>query len=448
MSRAALFVLTACLASGGSAWAQTKSKPIALQNATIHPIEGKTITKGTVVIAGGKITAVGAAAQVKIPPGAQVVDLAGKHLYPGLIDANTVLGMTEIGSVLGTKDTKEVGRINPNLRAELAVNPDSALLPVARTGGVLLAHIVARSGLIAGTSALIYTQGWTHEDMTVRAPVFLHVRWPKMTVAPTGDVKKQVAKRERSLRALRSAFRNARAYWKAQEALGVLRLDEDLKWDAMRKVIQQVSGPAEVEEGAPLESAFIERAMRVAVHAEDVTQIEAALDWAKQERVNLVLVGGADAWRVAKKLRFADVPVILGRVFRLPRRRYERLHTPFQNAARLSKAGVRIAFGTGGNGFVAANARNLKRHAAQAIGHGLPKAAALRALTLGAAEILGVEHRLGSIEVGKEATLIATERELFDFRSKVTRAWIAGRAVSLRDRQLELYEKYRKRPRR
>jgi imidazolonepropionase-like amidohydrolase len=405
--------------------AQPAEPEAALVGATIHQGESPS---GTVILSEGKIRAIG---KVELSAKARVVDLKGAHLYPGLIDADTVLGLTEIGSVKGTQDTREVGRINPNLRAERAVNPDSILFPVARTGGVLFAHVAPRSGWISGTSALIYTSGQTYEEMTVRAPVFLHLRWPRMRIPTRGrsadQVKKAKAEREAALEGIRGAFREARAYSKARRVLEGTRA-RDPKWEAMLPLVRPPLGAPKV---------------RVAVHAETQAQIEAALDWAKLEGVALVLVGGADAWRVAERLRRQDVPVILGPVQRLPRRAHEAIDTPYRLAARLHQAKVRFAFSTGGSGFQAANARNLRLHAAQAVAYDLPEAAALHALTQGAADLLGVGARIGSIKTGREATMIATDRPIFEDGAKITHAWIRGRPVSLEDRQLKLYERYR-----
>ena len=427
--------LALALALAAPALAQEARAPetFALTDAHVHPVSGPAIAGATVIVRGGKIRAIG---KVAVPGDAHQIDLGGAHLYPGLIDADTVLGLAEIGSVEGTRDTREVGRINPNLRAEVALNPDSHLLPVARTGGVLLAHIAARSGLIAGTSAVIETQGWTYEDMTLRSPVFLHVRWPTMNVARQGKSKDEVAealaKREEALAAIRGAFREARAYVAARRSPTSTRA-RDLKWEAMRPVIAPARG---------------QRRVKVAVHAETQAQIEAALEWASDEKVAVVLVGGADAWRLAQKLRDRRIPVILGRTFRLPRRAHEALDTPYALAGRLHQAGVQIAFSTGGSGFSAANARNLRLHAAAAVGHGLPRSAALRALTLSAAEILGVQNRVGSLEVGKDATFFVCDKDVLDDAAQVTRAWIGGREVKARGKQLDLYERYRNRPRR
>lgn len=425
--------LALALAAPASAQERRAPESFALVDAHVHPVVGPELKGATILVRGGKIRAIG---KVAVPGDAHTIDLGGAHLYPGLIDADTVLGLAEIGSVQGTRDTREVGRINPNLRAEVALNPDSHLLPVARSGGVLLAHIAARSGLIAGTSAVIETQGWTYEDMTLRAPVFLHVRWPAMRISRRGKSEEQIAEavreRERALAEIRGAFREARAYVAARRSPTSTRA-RDPKWEAMRPVIAPGRG---------------QRRVRVAVHAETQAQIEAALEWAADERVAVVLVGASDAWRVAQKLRDRRVPVILGRAFRLPRRAHEALETPYALAGRLHQAGVQIAFSTGGSGFSAANARNLRLHAAVAVGHGLPRAAALRALTLGAAEILGVHNRVGSLEVGKDATFFTCDRDVLDDAAQVSRAWIGGREVKARGKQLDLYERYRDRPRR
>ncbi len=402
---------------------------LVLRGATVHTPSGP-IHKGVVVLVDGRVAAVGSEGQVALPAGGERVFLPGQHLYPGLIDADTILGLTEIGSVAATNDTSEVGEVNPNLRAELAVNPDSELLPVARTGGVLVALTALRTGLVSGTSALIYTQGWTWEDMTVRAPLTLHVRWPGMRVDPVGKkgkaLEEAVREREAKLRAIDEALAEARAYWKARQALGAARRpDRDPKWDAMREVV--------------------ERRIPVAVEADGVLEIRAALDWADREKLRIIIVGGQEAWRVADALAVRDVPVIVGSPFELPARDDDPVDAPYRNAALLHAAGVRIAFGSGGHGFGAANSRHLRLHAAQAVAHGLPRDVAVRALTSGAAEILGVADRLGAIEVGREGTLFAADGDILETRTQVTAAWIAGRQVDLYDRQLRLYDKYRRR---
>jgi imidazolonepropionase-like amidohydrolase len=401
---------------------------LVIRGATVHTPAGA-IPRGVVVVVDGKIAAVGSADAVAIPDHCRQVSIPGQHLYPGLIDMDTVLGLAEIGAVEATDDTREVGDVNPNLRAELAVNPDSELLPVARTGGVLLALTALRTGVVSGISALIYTEGQTWEDMTVRAPATLLVRWPRMrverTFAPEKDAEDAVKEREAKLRALDDAFAEARAYWRARRAPGAPDVDRDPKWDALRDVI--------------------DKKVPVAIEADGVLELRAALDWSERQGVRIIVVGGQEAWRLADVLALHDVPVILGTPFAMPPRDDDPVDAPYRNAAVLHAAGVRLAFGTGGDSFDAANSRNLRLNAAQAVAYGLPPDAALHALTQGAADLLGVGDRVGAIAVGREATLFAADGDLFDTPTAVTAAWIAGRDVDLMDRQRRLYERYRRR---
>lgn len=405
--------------------------PLALSGAKVHLGTGEVLEGVTVVLRGRRIAAVGR--DPELPPGTRRVDLTGQHLYPGLIDMDSVLGLVEIGSVKGTQDVEEVGALNPNLRAEAAVNPDSELLPVARTGGVLLVLTSARSGLVPGLSALIQLDGWTYEEMTVRAPAFLHVRWPSLAIdrAGKGDhaPDKQRERIAAQLRSLQEMLAQARAYWAARAAPGGERPQAaDVQWEALRPVLEGL--------------------VPVAIHAPALRELRAALRWAEQEGLRAVVVGCPDAWRVAPELARRDVPVILGPLHELPRREWESVDVPFEAPARLHAAGVRLAFSGGGDGFAAANARNLRLEAAQAVAYGLPVAAAERALTLGAAEIAGAGERLGSLVEGKDATLFAADGDILAVPTRVTRAWIGGREVELTDRQLRLYERYRGRPRR
>lgn len=408
-------------------------RPLAIVGATVYPVSGPPITDGTVLVKDGKIAAVGRTADLAVPVEADRVDAGGLNLYPAFINANTVLGLVEIGSVRGTVDIAEVGSLNPNARAEVAVNPSSELLPVTRANGVLLALTAPRGGLIAGTSALIALDGWTWEEMTVKAPVAMHVQWPAMRIDRGPKAKKeeeQFEAREKLIREIRDAFAAAAAYWRGRRAegtRGIPRHDEDVAWAAMRPVV--------------------DREIPVVVEADDLAQIRAALDWTESEGLRMILAGGADAWRVATELSRRRIPVILQPVNRLPERAYEPYDTPYVTAAKLEEAGVLVLFSTGTEGFGAANARNLPYEAAKAVSFGMPREAAIRSLTLTAAEVFGVAERLGSIDPGKDATLILVEGDPLEIDSQVRRAWNAGRELDLGNRHQRLYEKYQARPR-
>lgn len=394
-------------------------RPIALVGGTVHTVSGGSIVGGAVLIEGEKIVAVGA--DIEIPEGAVWVDTDGMHVYPGLIEAHSQLGLVEVNSVPGSVDHREVGNLNPNVRAEVAVNPDSERIPVARASGILVAHVVPTGGTISGTSAVMQLDGWTFEEMTLSTPAGLHVRWPGMQVAHNDPkvASDRKAARDRVLRRIEEAFEHARAYQISR------RSDRDhpvdLKWEAMLPALN--------------------RDVPVFVHADEYRQIEAAVDWAVSEDLRIVIVGGRDAWRSVDRLKAQDIPVIIQGTYRMPRRRWEPYFTPFTTASRLRSAGVRFCIASGLEG--PQPERNLPYQAAMAAAFGLPKEEALKSITLYAAEILGVADRVGSIEAGKDATLIVTDGDPLEIRTDVKRAYVQGREVDLTSRHTMLYEKYR-----
>ena len=406
------------------------AETLALTGATVHTVTGPTIANATVVITDGKITAVGAG--VSLPAGATVVQCQGKHVYPGLIAANTILGLTEVSSVLGTNDQNETGNVNPNIRAEVEINPESDLLPVTRVNGVTSALSVPQGGAISGTSALIHLDGWTQEDMTVAKPVGLHVNWPSMTINrawwETRSEEDQKRAREEAVQAIRDAFGDARAYWKAREAEGkpgIPRHDRDVKWDAMGRVLR-----GEIP---------------VMFSASSLPQIRSVLRFVDEQQLpKVVLVGATDAWRVADELKARDIAVITASPSSLPGRSYEPYDEGMALAGKLQAAGVRFCVSDGAG---STNARNLGYEASMAAAFGLPRDEALKSVTLYPAQILGVADRLGSIEPGKIADLIVTDGDPLEIATQVEQVYINGRAVSMETRHTRLFHKYDQRPR-
>ncbi len=405
--------------------------PIALTGGTVHTVSGDVIEGATVLFEAGVITGIGT--DLALPDNTQVIDVTGKHVYPGLIAAPTTLGLTEIGSVRATQDNIEIGDITPSVRAVTAVNPDSEYFPVGRANGILTALTMPSGGLIAGLSGLIALDGWTTEDMTLDATVGLHVRWPSYRVFdfPGADSReKQIEARQESLTKLRDAFRQARAYMIAKEAErgGGPFHPSDLGWESMIPVLK--------------------KELPVFVHASEEKQIHAAIDWALAEDLRIIMVGGADVWRVADRLKEHEIPVIIGAVHYVPARRWEPYDTPFTNALKLYEAGLDFCIGErrvwleGGGG---SNVRNLPYHAATAAAYGLPKEEALKSVTLYPARILGVEDRLGSLATGKDATLIVTDGDPLEIMTQVEQAFIQGRPVDISSKHTDLYDKYQTR---
>ena len=410
--------------------AARQEHPIALVGGTVHTVSGAVIPGGTVLFDRGKITAVGTAPS--LPAGTERIDVSGKEVYPGLFDPYSRIGLTEIDQVRATLDLQEVGNIAPNVRAQVAVNPESELIPVTRSGGVLVALTAPQAGLIGGTSAVLMLDGWTWEDMTLAAPVALHISWPTMTLDHTPSLpdsvhQKQLEARTKALRDLREAFDEARAYRTARRSGTSLapKHPNDQRWEAMIPVL--------------------DGKLPVIVEADEIQQIEAAVGFAAQEKVRLILYGGYDAPKCAELLKRYDVPVIVSDTHRLPLRRGDPYDDPFTLPERLRQAGIRFCIA---NGAGAWNERNLPYGAATAVAYGLPADEGLKAVTLYPAQILGVADRVGSIGVGKDATLIVTDGDPLDTNSHVERAFIQGRQIDLNDRQKTLYEKYKEKYRR
>jgi len=395
-----------------------QEKPIALVNAVIHPVIGDVIDRGTILFDKGKIVALGK--EVAIPDGAEKIDLDGKHVYPSLFDAWTDLGLIEINSVRATVDVQEIGQINPNVKAIVAVNPDSEIIPVTRSNGVLLALAAPHGGLIAGKSAVIQLDGWTWEEMAVLPEAAMHLEWPRTARGRNFDDEEEPAmKHDDVVTKLRQTFADARAYATSRKADPNYPLD--VRWEALQPVLAGT--------------------LPVVIHADELIAIQAAVAFADQEKVKVILHGGYDAPRCASLLKKHNIPVVVAGVYRVPRRRGDDYDAPYSLPARLHEAGIKFCISSAGR-FGASNVRNLPYHAATAAAYGLPADEALRSITLSPAEILGVADRVGSLAAGKDATLIVTTGDPLETPTQVTAAYIQGRQVDLTDRHKRLWKKY------
>ena len=406
---------------------------VSITGATVHTMVGDPITDGTVSFRNGKIVEIGAG----LPPlpGAEVVDATGKHLYPGFIDANSVVGLAEVSAVSSTIDISETGSLNANVNTAIAVNPDSELIPVTRATGITYVLAAPGGDVVHGTSALIRLDGWTWEDLMVATPVAMHISWPSFAIrtfsffGPPPSREDQEKRRDENLKKIRQFFADARAYATAKHAqdAGGDRLDVDPVLEAMLPVL--------------------DGGMPVIIYADDVRQIKNAVEFAEEENLRMILAGSGDVWRVADLLAAREIPVILTGVLALPSREDEPYDTAYTTAAKLHEAGVKFCFAGSASSFAAANARNLPYHAGMAAAFGLPRSEALRALTLYPAQILGVDQNLGSIETGKAASLIITDGDPLEIRTRVEREFIDGREVDLANNKHErLYRRYAARP--
>ena len=419
-----IFIIVSYLLSSDQIPAPSQDHPILIQGGTIHTISHGILENADILFENGKITSVGH--NLDIPAEAEIIDASGQHVFPGLISAGSTLGLQEIGAVRATRDYAEVGAVNPNVRANVSYNPDSELIPITRSNGILLALSVPRSGLISGTSSLMMLDGWTWEDATLMHPVGLHLFWPSMNI-PKPKPGKQKEKKDKdsrlkSIQKIDDLIQESRAYAQLK-ATGSPSFKHDLRLEGMLPVI---SGE-----------------IPVFIHANEVQQIEAAVYWAERQSVKMVLVGGKDSWRVTQLLKDREIPVIYTQTHSTPMRRFEQYDQAFITPSQLYAAGVKFCISNSESPFQTPHIRNLPYHAAKAASYGLSWKEALRSITLSPAEILGVEDKVGSLEASKDATFFIADGDILDVRTQVNMAFIQGRRVDLSDRHKTLYSKYR-----
>ena len=401
--------------------------PIVLEHATLHTVSSDTIEDGTLVIEKGKIVKLGPSDGVTVPDGDDVqrIDLKGKHIYPGLIDADTTMGLIEIDAVRATNDMRETGRFNPNVRGGAAFNPDSEMIPVARAGGVLLSLTVPRGGTISGQSSLMRMDGWTAEDMTMVQALGMHVNWPSLPRRSWFNEEseaEQLKERSERLDGIREFFEDVRAYQAAIEG----QTDDSHPFDArLDAMIPVVKGE-----------------MPMFVHANGVGQIQEAVAFGQRHSIDIVIVGGHDAPYCADLLKRHDVPVIVTGTHRLPRRRHSDVDESFRVPAKLDAAGVKYCL-AGYARFSASLVQNLSHQAGTAAAHGLSTDEAVKAITLSPAEILGVADQIGSLSAGKDATLIVTDGDILEVTTTVEKAYLQGREVDLNNRHKRLYSRWK-----
>lgn len=392
---------------------------ILLMNVTAHIGNGNVIDNAVVGFENGKITLVADAKTIRLKKDsyAKVIDGYGKHVYPGLIACNTTLGLTEIDMVRSTLDYNEVGEMNPNVRSIISYNTDSKVIPTVRSNGILMAEVSPRGGMISGTSSIVQLDAWNWEDAAVKTDIGIHLNWPQMYVWQGGGPEAEENQRQsmqRNLTTLQQFFKEAKAY--TEEAAPQ---EVNVRFEAMRGIF---SGK-----------------QKLFVHCGYVKEIEAAVLFCKKYGIQMVLVGGSDAWRVVDLLKENKIPVVLGPTHSLPPREDDDTDLPYKLPYLLHQAGIDCAISIDGSWQV----RNLPFMAGTAAGRGLSKEDALMMVTAAPARILGLDASAGTLEVNKDATLIMSSGDLLDMRSSVVEAaFIQGRTINLDDVQKQLYHKY------
>lgn len=419
---------------------------VALVGGAIHTVSGDVIENGVIVLKDGKIEAIFDNVAAWSPPaGTPTLDVAGQRIYPGLIDASSQIGLTEINSVRATLDLNEAGDINPNAQAHVSVNAGSELIPTVRANGILLSHVHPRGGLVSGQGAMMKLDGWTYEDMLLQAPTGIVMNWPNMLPRQAWwideSIEEQIKERDERLRQIEELFDQAERYKLAREAAGL----------ETNPTTQPATGPVDASEDsdvppydAKLEAMvpLFDGSLPLLISAGEASQIEAAVAFCQRRGLKMILVGGEDAGKVADLLVEANVPVILDGTHRMPRGRDADIDEAYTLPGELREAGVTFAIS---DDRAPSFSRNLPYHAAAAVPFGLSAEDALASITLWPAQILGVADRVGSLEVGKDATLFVADGDILEIPTHVTHAWIAGKPVDLSSKHTQLYEKYKQR---
>ena len=399
--------------------AADQSEPIAITGAVIHVGNGMVINDGVITFNEGLITAVGTVTEGVDLVDHLLIDVQGRHVYPGFVLPNSTLGLIEVNSVRATSDVLEEGDINASVRSAIAYNTDSEIIPANRFNGILTAQVVPQGGLISGSSTVFKLDGWNWEDAMLAEDVGLHMHWPSYTQRrrnPETGLFETVDNEnyEGQTQLLHSLFQDAQAYTGQPLNLNLL---------AMRPLFNGVA--------------------KLFVHADEAKQIISAVRFARSYGVqDITLVGGADALSVKDFLLAQDIPVIYERIHELPLREWQDVDTPFKTPFLLHNAGIKI--GIGGGATSIDRQRNLPFFAGTAAAYGLDREIALTMITRVNAEILGVAERVGTLEVGKDATLFISEGDALDMRtSQVLGAYIQGRDIDLYGTQQQLYERFR-----
>jgi imidazolonepropionase-like amidohydrolase len=419
-----LFAITLFISNNVSAQNPAPAPPekdaILIMNGTAHIGNGTVIENSAIGIKDGKIVLVGDATKIKLDKSAYpiVIDASGKQIYPGFIECNSTIGITEIDLVRSTRDFGEVGDINPNVRSIIAYNTDSKISATVRSNGVLMAQVVPDGNFITGQSSVVELDAWNWEDALYKADDGIHINWPRMFIIynhPTKTEEQQKQDIDAAMNAIEGLFNDAKAY-----SLNSKPQEKNVKLEAMR--------------------GLFDRTKKLYVHCDYVKAIVSAVSFAKKYGIKMVLVGGNDCHMVTDLLKANDVPVILGRTHSLPPREDDDVYIQYKLPSILQNAGITFAISVEGSW----QARNVMFNAGNAAAFGLTHEQALASVTSSPAKILGIGDRAGTLEEGKDATLFISDGDALDMRTNnVVRAFMRGRDINLDNIQKQLYLKYK-----
>lgn len=405
--------------------APTQKKTIMLTGGTIHTGTGDVIENGSVVFSGGKIISVGKTSDTKTDKeNTDIIDVTGKQIYPGLIFPNTSLGLVEIGSGVDVAtDNREIGDLNPNVRAIVAYNTDSHVIPVLRSNGILLAQIVPVGTLLPGTSSVVQLDAWNWEDAAYKIDNGIQLGWPRKAQAAgrrgAGDFQMGAntgtGTYDKNVDALEKIFADAVAYAAVDQPK-----DVNLRLESMRGLFNGTK--------------------TLFIITSEPKGIIAAISFGKRYGVKKMVLSGADesAWTVKDFLKENNIPVLISDPLSLPKFDYSDTKLPFRLAAMFKKEGILVGLTYSKQAYA-----NLPFAAGQTVAYGLTKEEALQTVTLNTAKILGIDDKTGSIEVGKDANIVVSTGDILDMSTNnIELAFITGRNINLDNKHKQLYRRF------
>ncbi len=422
---ATLFIAVFSMAQQNPTPAPKQTKSVLIMNATAHIGNGEVIENSAISFADGKIGMVADARVIRFDMTKfdTIINAYGMHVYPGFIAANSTLGLVEWDAIRASVDDAETGTFKPSIRAAIAYNTDSEIIPTVRSNGVLMAQVTPRGGVISGVSSVMHLDAWNWEDAIIREDDGVHLNWPQVFHRHSDKGKVNIEKvktYDQQLREIQTFFSEAKAYCKNKS-----NTLTEVRFEGVRGVI--------------------EGTQTLYVHTDDAKSIMEAVRFKKEMGIsNMVIVGGYQAAEVADLLKENNIAVMVQRVHSLPYLKEDDVQLPYKLPAILHKAGITFCLENSGD-MERMGARNIPFHAGTAVAYGLPYEEGVKAITLNAAKILGIDKTCGSLEQGKDATLFISTGDALDMRTnQLTTAFIQGRMIDLGSKQTELYERYMK----
>jgi imidazolonepropionase-like amidohydrolase len=410
--------------------AQTEADSYLIKNATIFPVESEPLENADLLIQGGKIAAMDET--IPAPEGAKIIDATGMFVYPGLIDAHTHLGLAEVSAIASTVDIREMGKENPELKVAWAINPHSVHFKTSRINGTTTALVAPSGGTYPGISALVKMDGWTIDEMLVKEVATSFVNFP-MSPRPTRGARMGPQTESK-------VDVTAKLVEKIQEYLDEVRHYLKLRKQAAEN--PDIIGPdlnPKYEALAPV----LDGSLPVIISVEKAKDIELAIKFVQEEKIKAIFRGCIQGGKVADKIKEAGIPIILDDLYTGPLEPEDGYDAPFRNVSELAEGGVQICFSTGRD---PSTGKDLTYHAARAVAFGLDREEAIKALTINPARIFGIDDRVGSLKVGKDADLFIITGDPLDLRSEVKHLFINGKDVDLDNWWQNLYNTWRKRP--